>query len=73
MNEVRTRIRVGADHRISGSAPAEVPPGDHEARIDVRTVRPAAPFVIEGFPVDHGHWDDRLTLRREDLYGDDGS
>ena len=30
MNEVRTRIRVGSDHRISGVAPPDVPPGEHE-------------------------------------------
>ena len=33
MTEIRTRIRVGLDHRISGTAPAAVPPGEHEVTI----------------------------------------
>ena len=72
MNEVRTRIRVGPDHRVTGSVPPEVPPGEHDARIDLRIAGEAKPFVIEGFPVDHGPWDDGVALRRADLYGDDG-
>jgi len=31
MTDIRTRIRVTPDHRISGIAPAAVPPGEHEA------------------------------------------
>ncbi len=30
MNQIRTRVVVGADHRISGTVPAEVPAGEHE-------------------------------------------
>jgi hypothetical protein len=29
MNEIRTRVLVDRDHRISGIAPARVPAGDH--------------------------------------------
>ena len=32
MNEIRTRVMVGADHRISGTAPPEVLMGEHERR-----------------------------------------
>jgi hypothetical protein len=35
MNQIRTAIQVGSDHRISGTAPAEVPPGEHEVSITV--------------------------------------
>jgi len=31
MTDIRTRIRVTPDHRISGIAPSAVPPGEHEA------------------------------------------
>ena len=30
MTEIRTRVMVGPDRRISGIAPADVPPGEHE-------------------------------------------
>jgi hypothetical protein len=35
MAEIRTRVLVGPDHRISGTAPAAVPPGEHEVTITV--------------------------------------
>ena len=33
MTEIRTRVTVGPDRRISGTAPADVPPGEHEVTI----------------------------------------
>jgi predicted nucleic acid-binding protein len=38
MTQIHTRIRVGADHWISGVAPPDVPPGEHEAMINLATV-----------------------------------
>jgi len=71
MNELRTQIQVGEDHRISGIAPADVPPGIHEATITVkRTVR--KPLNLDTFPTHDGPWDDSTSTRREDMYGDDG-
>ena len=37
MTQIHTRIRVGPDHRISGIAPPEVPPGEHEVTITLAT------------------------------------
>jgi hypothetical protein len=71
MNEVRTRIQVGPDRQISGVAPESVPPGTHEAIIAV-----AAPgrkrLRLADFPTHDLPWDDSISLRREDMYGDDG-
>lgn len=78
MSEVRTRIRVGRDHVITGVAPDEVPPGDHEALISLaapakRRAAKAKPFRVAALPtIDLGPWPERLSLRREDIYGDDG-
>jgi hypothetical protein len=33
MTEIRTRVLVGPDHRISGTAPAAVPRDEHEVAI----------------------------------------
>ena len=76
MNEVRTRIAVGSDHRISGTAPDDVPSGEHEVTISIadRLTRPSAqPFDDAALPRrDVGPWPAALSLRREDMYGDDG-
>jgi hypothetical protein len=77
MNEIRTRVVVGPDHRISGTAPAEVPAGEHEVTITL-TQRPAEqqdtrPLVPTDLPRhDLGPWPNAVSLRRGDLYGDGG-
>ena len=54
MAEIRTRVVVGADHSISGTAPAAVPPGEHEVTINVAPAlarqRPGAPFGVHALP-----------------------
>ena len=77
MTEIHTRIRVDPDHRISGVAPPEVPPGEHEVTITLvpAPVREAQTkkFRIEDLPKhDLGPWPERLSLRREDIYDEDG-
>jgi hypothetical protein len=77
MNEVRTRIRVGPDHRISGVAPPDVPPGEHEVTIALAPsptlATPAKKFRIEDLPKhDLGPWPEGLSLRRKNIYDDDG-
>ena len=77
MAEIRTRVLVGPEHRISGTAPAAVPPGEHEATI---TVAPALsrqrvdePFDIDALSIhDLGPWPEGLSLRRENIYDEDG-
>ncbi len=76
MNEVRTRVVVGSDHRISGMAPAEVPAGEHEVTIALtdRSAREhsARPRHSADLPRhDLGPWPNGLSLRREDIYSDD--
>ena len=77
MNEIRTRVMVGPDHRISGTAPAEVPAGEHEVTITLpdrssheRPTRQIDPTDLPRH--DLGPWPQGLSLRREDIYGDDG-
>lgn len=76
MNEVRTRIRVGSDHCISGVAPPDVPPGEHEVTITLvpssRRKLPTRKFNVEDPPKHDIPWDDSISLRREDMYDDDG-
>ena len=44
MNDIRARIRVGPDHRISGTAPLAVPPGEHDAVISLRAPHAGPPL-----------------------------
>lgn len=69
MTEVKTRIAVGPDHRISGIAPAELPPGEHEAIV---IVTPRIRRSVTELPVRAGPWDDAISLHRQDLYDADG-
>ena len=76
-NDIRTRIHVGTDRRITGIAPDDLPPGMREATITVTTspVRKSSgkPFNVNDLPtVDLGPWPKGVSLRREDIYGDDG-
>ena len=47
MNEIRTRIRIAADGTITGRAPREVPPGEHEASIVL-----SSPYAHRPIPPD---------------------
>ena len=76
MTEIRTRVLVGPDRRISGTAPADVPPGEHEVTITLAPPprgRPDDPFDVDALPThDLGRWPEGLSLRREDMYDKDG-
>jgi hypothetical protein len=77
MQEIRARIHVAADHTITGTAPPDVPPGEHEVTIAIAPglirQKPEKPFDVNDLPnVDLGPWPEGLSLRREDIYGDDG-
>jgi hypothetical protein len=77
MTIITARIIVARDGTISGRAPGQVPAGEHEASITV-TDRPLRQVPSEAFDVDDlpthdlGPWPAALSLRREDLYGDEG-
>lgn len=57
MNEIRTRIVVGPDHRIVGTGPVALPPGEHEVTItlaaEAARTRAERPFDLAAFP-SHG-------------------
>jgi hypothetical protein len=76
MTAIPTRIRVGPDHRITGVAPPEVPAGEHEVTINLTPAParqlPTQKFNIDDLPKHDLAWDDSISLRREDMYGDDG-
>jgi hypothetical protein len=77
MAVVYAHITVSPDGSISGRVSAgELPSGEHEVAILVTTapIRPSAgkPFTMADFPVHDVPWDGSISLRREDLYDDEG-
>jgi hypothetical protein len=77
MTAFRTRIRVDPDHRISGIAPPNAPPGEHEVTLisapPPMRVKASRRFDVDALPaIELGPWSEYASLRREDFYGDDG-
>jgi hypothetical protein len=76
MTIVTARITVAPDGTISGHAPAAVPAGEHQASITVGILEPPladTPFDINDLPVhDLGPWPEGFSVRREEIYDDDG-
>ncbi len=73
MTVITTRITVSPDGAISAATP--LPAGEYKAEVtldDAPLRRPGKPFTMEDFPVHDRPWDDSISLRREDMYGDDG-
>jgi hypothetical protein len=68
MPVVHAKIRVAEDGSISGKAPRELPPGEYQAPITV----PKRKRRRLDLPLHEAHWDDSVSLRREDIYGPDG-
>jgi hypothetical protein len=65
-------ITVAADGTISGHAPREVLPGDHEAAIIAgpTTIRRRS---VRDMPRHDLPWDGSISLRREDMYDENGT
>jgi hypothetical protein len=73
MAVVHATIHIAPDGAISGQAPPEVPAGQYDAPLTLPEQKPKAarkPLVL---PVhDCGPWPEGFTMRREEIYGDDG-
>ena len=75
MTLITTRIIVRPDGTVSLAEP--LPVGEHVAQVEIADKLVAQPplerFDINKLPVfDLGPWPKGLSLRREDMYGDDG-
>ncbi len=70
MTVINTRITVAPDGAISTATP--LPAGEYEAAITAPATAPKPRRSVLDLPVHDGPWDDSISLRREDMYGDDG-
>ena len=71
MPVVHARIRIAHDGTISGKAPHEVPPGEYDASLALPERKPKR-NVLDLPLHDCGPWPEGFTMRREEIYGDDG-
>ncbi len=75
MTVITTRITVAPDGTVSTATP--LPAGEYEAAITAAGPAPpppwpGKPFTMEGFPLHDERWDGSVSLRREDMYDDEG-
>lgn len=76
MTVITTRITVSPDGTVSTATP--LPAGSHIARVELHgqpaRQQPTEPLDVDSLPThDFGPWPEGgVSLRREDLYGDDG-
>jgi hypothetical protein len=72
MKAITATADVGVDRVLTVQLPTEVPPGRHEV-IVILNGAGTPPELLGPWPRHDGvAWPAGLSLRREDLYGDDG-
>lgn len=69
MPALNAHIYIAEDGSLTGRVPAGTPAGEHDAVITI--VRKPTRRIAD-LPAHLGPWDDSISLRREDMYGDDG-
>lgn len=68
MPVITARITVAPDGAITGQAPHGVPPGEHPVAITVLSPRRS----VRDMPQHDEPWDGSVSLRREDMYDENG-
>jgi hypothetical protein len=74
MKTIQTSILVDPEHTTTLRLPDDIPPGAYRVTLVIDD-QPIGPKTTDfsDFPViDVGPWPEGLSLRREDMYGDDG-
>jgi hypothetical protein len=74
MRTIETIATVMPDGTIVAPGPADLAPGEHRVVILVEehAIAPLGQSLAEFPVIDVGPWPVHLSLRREDMYGDDG-
>lgn len=67
MTAIKTRVSIAHDHSISGRAPDVLTAGEYDAVITLSDPMALKFFRSADLPSHDLPWDDRTSLRREDL------
>jgi hypothetical protein len=71
MRTIQTTIEVDESGKATLHLPAEVAPGPHRVVVVIEEAAgPLAPLTFASHDV--GPWPEDFTVRREEIYGDDG-
>ena len=74
MKTIACSVLVDEDRKAVVQLPRQIAPGQHDlvVVIDEQAAKPVMD-PLQGFPtIRLDHWPEDLSLRREDMYGDDG-
>src|SRR5262245_53767346 len=74
MRSIEPTAMITAEGTLTVQVPPDIPPGPHRVVVLIDD-QPGLPEArpLHAFPVIHvGAWPADLSLRREDMYGDDG-
>lgn len=73
MTRVKARARVSPGGRLEAEIGDALPPGEHEVEIVTEEPEPRrGRSQLDGLLIFSGAWPEGVSLRREDMYGDDG-
>jgi hypothetical protein len=75
MKTIQTQIDVPGTGTLTVPVPVDIAPGRHGVLvvIDESPMPQVSTLTLDDFPVDAvGQWPSELSLRRENLYGNDG-
>jgi hypothetical protein len=74
MLTITTTATVNPDHTLTVQLPPDIAPGPHAVVLVVQEqVSPGPRASFDDWPRhDVGPWPENFTIRREDVYGDDG-
>lgn len=73
MKTIETTAVIGEDRMLKVQLPQDVTPGRHQVAVVIDEPSAPASRSLDDFPtIDVGPWPAGLSLRREDMYGDDG-
>jgi len=74
MKTIEINAVVGPDRKLVVQLPSTIPPGEHHVVvvIDEGISGEVKPTTWDFPVIDVGPWPEGLSLRREDMYGDDG-
>ena len=74
MIRVKAKVRVSPGGRLEAEVGDALSPGEHEVEIVApeESEEEKRRSQLDGLRVHSGPWPEGLSLRREDMYGDDG-
>jgi hypothetical protein len=74
MRTIETVVNVGVDRKLTVQLPSDIPTGTHAVVVVIDEIpKPRRAFSMKDFPAhDVGPWPEGFTVRREEIYGDDG-